>query len=121
MDWPAPLELENLFADHPQPTKPVGKKLGTQIIEGVRVLGIRYTDYGRWPSGAPIKRTEEIWTSPELHVKILSTDAFQTGPQIKNTEMRTHISRTEPDPVLFQVPPGYRVVDETADFAIPFP
>jgi hypothetical protein len=121
LDWPAPLELEGLFADHPQATKPVGKKLGTQIIEGVRVQGIRYIDHGKWPSGAPVKRTEEIWTSPELRVKILSRDTLQTGSEIKNTEMLTHISRTEPDPALFQVPPEYRVVNETADFAIPFP
>jgi len=30
----------------------------------------------------------------------------------------THIDRSEPDPALFQVPPGCTVVDETGAFTI---
>jgi hypothetical protein len=116
LQWPAPREFESLFPARPQPAGPRGKKLGTQIIEGVIATGIRYSENGRSAGGVPVKRTEEIWTSPELHVKILSRDAF---PQMENTERLTHISRTEPDPALFQVPPEYKVVNETAGFAIP--
>ena len=110
------LELESLSGAPPQPARPRGKKLGTQIIDGVSAKGIRYTENGRSAAGAPLRRTEEIWTSPELHVKILSRDAF---PKMENTERLTHISRTEPNPALFRVPPEYKVVDETAGFAIP--
>lgn len=119
LDWPAPMELESLFPAPLQPARLAGKKLGTQIIDGVTVKGIRYTENGRSSKGVPVKRTEEIWTSPELQVKILHRDAFQTGAKVMDTERLIHISRTEPDPALFQVPPEYRVVNETAGFAIP--
>jgi|ERR1035441_2279577 hypothetical protein len=112
-----PLEQEDFYIGPPHPTGSRGKKLGTQVIEGVSAKGIRYTENGRSPGGAPVKRTEEIWTSPELHVKILSRDVF---PQMENTERLNHISLAEPDPALFQVPPEYRVVNETAGFSIPF-
>ncbi|MGA3016254.1 MAG: hypothetical protein ABSF62_03975 [Bryobacteraceae bacterium] len=116
LQWPAPRELESLFPAPPQPAGPKGKKLGTHAIEGLSATGIRYTENGKSSGGVPVKRTQEIWTSTELKVKILSRDAF---PQMENTERLTHISRTEPDPALFQVPPEYRVVNETAGFAIP--
>ena len=109
-------EQEGFYLASPRPAGPRGKKLGTQIIEGVSANGIRYTQNERSPAGAPVKRTEEIWTSPELHVKILSRDV---SPRIENTERLTHISLAEPDPALFQVPPEYKVVNETAGFAIP--
>jgi hypothetical protein len=37
------------------------------------------------------------------------------------TERLTDMDRTEPDPALFQVPAGYRVVDEPGAFTVPFP
>jgi hypothetical protein len=119
LQWPAPREFESLFPAPPRPAGPRGKKLGIQTIEGFRAKGIRYTENGRSSGGVPVKRTQEIWTSTELKVPILSRDAFQTGARITAQERLIHISRTEPDPALFQVPSGYRVVDETAGFAIP--
>jgi hypothetical protein len=116
LQWPAPREFESLFPAPPRPAGPRGKKLGIQTIEGFRAKGIRYTENGRSSGGVPVKRTQEIWTSTELKVQILSRDAFA---RMENTERLIHISRTEPDPALFQVPSGYRVVDETAGFAIP--
>lgn len=95
------------------------EKLASQTIEGVLVEGTRHTT--TWPVGAqgndrPITSTNETWMSPELKVVILSKMSDpRTGEQ---TQRLINISRSEPDPSLFQPPPDYTVVDEKADFTI---
>jgi hypothetical protein len=122
-DFPSISPLESLFPAGLQTGGlPHGKKLGTRIIEGIKAEGIRHDTKGKMAGGVPAGRTEEVWTSPELHVTLLYRYAFltgATGARIVSTERLTHISRSEPDPVLFQVPPEYRIVDEAGAFAIP--
>jgi hypothetical protein len=95
------------------------EKLASQTIEGVLVEGTRHTT--TWPVGAqgndrPITRTNETWMSPDLKVVILSKMSDpRSGEQ---TQKLINISRSEPDPSLFQPPPDYTIVDEKADFTI---
>jgi len=95
------------------------EKLASQTIEGVLVEGTRQTT--TWPVGSQgndraITATRETWTSEELKVVILShMNDPRSGEQ---TLKLINISRSEPDPGLFQPPPDYTVVDEKADFTI---
>ncbi|MGA2134396.1 MAG: hypothetical protein ABSH50_19055 [Bryobacteraceae bacterium] len=95
-------------ANRPTHTK---KNLGTQIIEGLVVQGRRHTT--TWPAGShmgndrPVTQISEAWRSPELRIDVLSK---LSGPQIPDiTRKLTKISRTEPDPSLFQPPADYVV------------
>jgi hypothetical protein len=95
------------------------EKLDPQIIQGVLAEGTRHTT--TWPVGSmgndrPITSVSESWQSPELQVSLLiKTTDPRTG---EHTERLTQISRSEPDPSLFQPPSDYTVVDEKEDFTI---
>lgn len=83
--------------------------LGTQTIEGVSAEGRRDTitiPAGQIGNDRPIEIVTEIWTSPELHTVVLRK---HSDPRIGETVFRlTNISRSEPDPSLFQPPAGVK-------------
>ncbi|HLK50303.1 MAG TPA: hypothetical protein VKT49_19305 [Bryobacteraceae bacterium] len=82
--------------------------LGTLKLEGVLVEGARQTVSLPGKDG-PIVSVSETWTSPELKIVILAkTQDPRTG---ETTIKMTHLSRSEPEPGLFQPPAGYRIVD----------
>jgi hypothetical protein len=55
--------------------------------------------------------TSETWTSADLKVKVRQmSDDPRTG---KSTTELTEIKRSNPDPALFTVPEGYKVIDMT--------
>jgi len=89
------------------------ESLGTQQIEGVNAEGTRITR--TIPAGAigneqPINIVVETWTSPELHVLVLSK---RSDPRFGETVFRlTNIKRGEPDASLFQVPSGFTTQQE---------
>ena len=95
------------------------EKLGTQTIEGVVAEGMRTTI--TWPAGSmgndrPITSTREAWFSRELKMSILhKMDDPRTGERIRKL---TNISRSEPDPSLFEPPPGYEVKNEKRPFTL---
>lgn len=101
--------------------QPDTEALGTQVMEGVVVEGYRHTSTipeGKAGNDRPIAMTTEAWYSNDLKLVVLSiTNDPRYGT---NKTMVTNISRAEPDPALFRVPPGYTVVDETAPFTIKF-
>ena len=84
--------------------------LGTQSIEGLEVTGVRTTTIvpvGRSGNSAPITKTHEVWTSPDLQLVIKQE---WTDPRIgKRTVELKKISRENPDPALFRPPAGYEV------------
>jgi hypothetical protein len=88
------------------------ESLGTQTIEGVLAEGSRTTV--TYPVGAigndrPITTISETWTSPELKTIVLSRNSdLRNGD---STTRLTNISRVEPDPLLFQIPSDYEIVD----------
>ena len=93
--------------------------LGTQTIEGIVARGRRTTmtyPVGSQGNDRPIVVTNEFWSAEDLRVLILSK---HNDPRNGESTMKlTNISRTEPDPALFQLPGDYKVVDETGPFTI---
>ena len=85
--------------------------LGEQNIEGVSAHGTRTIT--TIPAGAignerPIEIMYEKWFSNELQMVVYSKQSDpRTGEQ---TYRLTNINRSEPDPSLFQLPTGYKVV-----------
>jgi hypothetical protein len=92
----------------PRPKKMASEDLGTQMMEGVLVKGVRTT----WTlptdsvgNDRPIIEVDEVWTSTDLGLAILSK---HSDPRTGETVTRvTSLDRSEPDPTLFQVPPDY--------------
>lgn len=112
----------------PSPTQPPvvrptssSENLGTDTIEGLTATGHRTTM--TWPAGSqgndkPIVSTMESWTSQDLKIMLLSKNS---DPRHGDSITRLiNISRSEPDPALFRVPPDYQIVDEEGSFTIQF-
>lgn len=86
--------------------------LGSQIIEGVYVTGVRTTrtiPAGQIGNDKPITIITEVWTSPDLKTVVYSK---RSDPRMgEQTFQLTNISRTEPDPSLFTVPGDFTLVE----------
>jgi hypothetical protein len=97
------------------------ESLGSQNIEGVMAEGNRTTTtypVGMMGNDREFSAVSEVWVSPELKVTILSKN---NDPRNGESTLRLkNLSRTQPDPLLFTVPPDYTVVDETGRFTIEF-
>jgi len=94
------------------PSQPVREKLLPQTIEGVMAEGTRITvtiPAGEFDNEQPLVITHEEWYAPELHMIVLMK---HKDPRFGETNFRlTNIMRGDPAPELFQLPQGYRVVD----------
>jgi hypothetical protein len=88
--------------------------LGQQIVDGTMLVGTlkqRTVPAPASSTGAPVTITDEYWYSPDLFVYlIVKHNDPRTGEQIVAV---THIDRAEPPASRFQVPDGYKIVDET--------
>jgi hypothetical protein len=88
------------------------EELGQQSIEGVLVRGKRVSTTiptGKVGNDRPIVATHEEWRSPELKIVVKTVD---TDPRTGEETMELQgLTRADPDPALFQVPPGYQVKD----------
>lgn len=88
--------------------------LGKQVIEGVEAEGVRYTL--TIPAGAigntlPIEVVDEEWYSSELQVRVMTR---HRDPRSGETIYRlTNINRSDPNPVLFEVPAGYTIKEDS--------
>jgi len=89
----------------------MAEKLGTQLLNGVLATGKRTTlviPQGTIGNNRAIHVVNERWYSEDLQmlVKTVNSDPrFGT-----DTYELVNISRTEPDPALFQIPAGYTMV-----------
>jgi hypothetical protein len=105
-----PLQLADSGSARLDSRDVVTTSLGTQTINGVLADGTRYTR--TIPAGAignekPIVITSERWYSPDLQIVVLSK---RDDPRMGETVTQlTNIQRSEPDPILFQVPPDYKL------------
>jgi hypothetical protein len=94
---------------------PQVEHLGTKMIEGVSAEGTRTTitiPAGQMGNSLPLVTVTERWVSPELGVTVMNS---RTDPRSGTTTYKlTNISRGEPSPTLFQVPPDYTIRDMTA-------
>jgi len=99
------------FAGHSSKYETRTEDLGEQSYEGIIAKGTRTIT--TIPAGAignerPIETVYEKWYSPELQMVVWSR---HTDPRFgEQTYKLTNINRTEPDPSLFKVPSGYKVV-----------
>jgi hypothetical protein len=86
------------------------ESLGTKTIQGISVIGTRDTrtiPAGTIGNDEDLIITRETWYSPDLKLVIEST---QNDPRFgETTYTLTNIQRSEPDPSMFQAPPGYTV------------
>ena len=89
------------------------ESLGTQIIDGIPAEGMRITvtyAIGTFGNDRPITTVSENWTSPELHIQVLSK---VSDPRNGDTTTKlTNVSQVEPDPALFQVPADYSIEEQ---------
>jgi hypothetical protein len=95
------------------------ESLGTDTVDGLLIQGTHATTVypaGWFGNDRPITVVRENWVSPELRVEVRSKVSDpRTG---EFTRQLTNISRSQPDPSLFQVPAGYEVIDGGAS-AVP--
>jgi hypothetical protein len=96
--------------------------LGNKVIEGIPLEGKRTTT--TYPAGSnmgndrPVSVTSEVWTAPG---SAMPPFRKTSDPRLGNEMAASYdIVRGEPDPSLFQIPEGYRIVDEPGPFAITF-
>ena len=86
--------------------------LGTQTMQGVQVQGRRTTivyPAGMFGNDRDITAVGDIWTSRELGLVILQV---RSDPRTGETTTKIeNLSRTQPDPTIFTVPPDYKVQD----------
>ena len=92
------------------------ESLGTKIFEGVRLEGA--LDTMTMPTGwmalsHPIERVCETWTSVDLGMVVSSEcNDLRTG----TTRIRlVHVDLSEPNPTLFEVPEGYKIVKDNPE------
>jgi TonB family protein len=94
------------------------EELPAGSIAGLYVTGVRTTTTipaGTAGNERDITVTSETWTSPDLKITVRQiTDDPRSG---KVTTELTDITRTDPDPALFQAPEGYAV----RDMSLPLP
>ena len=87
--------------------------LGSNTMEYVAVHGARQTrtiPAAATGASKDIIVVDEYWYSEELHMNMLTKhDDPRTGMQIVTL---TQVDRNEPDPAMFQIPSGYKVIDE---------
>ncbi|MCC6330234.1 MAG: hypothetical protein IT174_17130, partial [Acidobacteria bacterium] len=88
--------------------------LGTRTVEGVRAVGkrtITTIPAGDIGNERAIEIVYEKWYSNDLQLVVMSK---HTDPRFgEQTYRLTNILRNEPDPSLFEVPAGYKVVTES--------
>lgn len=103
----------------PTPLRDGQESLGAKTMYGVTVVGARETRTvpppRRRPDDLPTTITVESWWSPQLGLMVYSKTT-QAG--MESVRTLKDLSTAEPDASLFQVPEGYKIVDETKPFTI---
>jgi TonB family protein len=93
------------------------ENIGNDVIDGIDVVGSRETislNPGVVGNSQPLISTREFWYSPDLQVNLAIT---RKDPREGTQSIRVgDLSRTEPDPALFKIPPGF-VVENAAPAA----
>jgi hypothetical protein len=98
----------------PRQQNPEAQDLGYTTLNGMQAHGSRTSRVipaQASGTGQPVTVSDEVWYSEDLHMNLLEvhTDP-RSGTQ---TVAILSIKREEPDPKLFEVPPGYKIVDLT--------
>jgi hypothetical protein len=88
------------------------ESLGTDMIDGVSVVGTRETITlypGTVGNTKPLVTPKEFWYSPDLEINLSTT---RKDPREGTQVIRVvDLSRSEPDPAMFQIPSKFVVID----------
>jgi hypothetical protein len=111
-----PPEVGSIPVAGSTPASPYIKEedLGTRRMEGVDVHGVRdrQTIPAETNGGKEITVVDEYWYSEDLRLNMLAVHKDpRTGEQ---TTTVTQLSRSEPDPTIFEIPSGYKVIHRGA-------
>lgn len=91
------------------------ESLGGDVMEGMNVIGTRETrtiKAGTAGNDRPLVSTREFWYSPELETNLLVTrNDPREGKQVVRL---SDLTVGDPDPHMFDIPPGYTVRDDRA-------
>jgi hypothetical protein len=93
----------------PQSEFAKNEDLGIQEIEGVRAHGIRESQTIPAESsgtGKEVTVTDEYWYSEDLRINLMIKHSDPRRGTVTMTVAQ--VSRTEPDPALFEIPEGYK-------------
>lgn len=94
----------------PSQSDPTAEQLGSRTIAGVNVIGMRTKTVipaGLIGNSSDITIVRETWFSPDLRMVM---ESKQTDPRFGETTYSvTDLDQSDPDPSLFEVPPGYTV------------
>ncbi len=92
--------------------------LGPEAMFGAAAVGLRTitTDPPRTSGEQPVSRTDETWLDPKTGIILLRKNNSPRGDGVTMTMLS--YSNAEPDAALFQIPEGYKVVDETGPFKV---
>jgi hypothetical protein len=86
--------------------------MGSDVMDGLAVVGSRETltiNAGVLGNAEPLVTTKEYWYSPELEINLLTTrNDPREGIQVIRV---VDLSRTEPDPQIFEPPAGFVIRD----------
>lgn len=100
-------------AEPPPVSKTVRENIGTEMMQGLSVIGTRNTTttpVGAEGNDRPIEVVAERWYSSELQITVLFKRMDpRSGETITSL---TNIDRSEPEPSLFQLPADYTVVQQ---------
>jgi len=92
--------------------------LGTETIQGVEAYGIRETSIipaGTIGNDEPLTRTGETWRATAHGLFGLTVREINIDPRHGKSDMElTSFTQAEPDPSLFQLPEGYKIVNVSA-------
>jgi len=88
------------------------ESIGTDVMDNLNVVGTRETisiNPGVVGNSQALVSTREFWYSPDIQVNLLVT---RKDPREGTQVIRVvNLSRSEPDPAMFQVPTGFTVQD----------
>jgi hypothetical protein len=104
---PAKVNQDN----RPQPIVTT-EDLGTETLQSLPVSVVKTTTIvpaGRSGNDAPITKTHEVWTSPDL--KLIMKEEWEDPRTGERTVSLEKFSRADPDPALFHPPARYTVKD----------
>jgi len=118
--WPGPEKVSNqpyceeVDLKNPPYTGPEGKfeYLGHKLVDGVEARGERISYYSSAQaklSGAAPVRVFENWCSVSLDTK-MGHYILDDKPRREITTVISDIRRIEPDPALFEIPEGYKII-----------
>jgi hypothetical protein len=92
------------------PTNVTTESLGADTMQGLSVLGTRVTrtiPSGQIGNAQPILIITDKWYSQDLQIEVKTVHSDpRTGT---TTTTVTNLSRNEPNPTMFTVPPGYTI------------